>query len=189
MTTDLFTERMYALHVKRNRRRVRAALFAFGTPLLAIEVGLFVQLDCAACDERAAQAAESQVIEIARKTEQLWLERALDTIELDLERKQVRSVENRIGRTVPCGLADLLYDEWVPPIEATVSSVGSRVRLAKGAEDGVKPGYTFTVLRGLTFVGKVMVTRVEIGASEAIVCFTQSDLPIRPGDMAATRLR
>lgn len=82
----------------------------------------------------------------------------------------------------------------VPPIDAVVLEVGrtrepAGVRLSVGWADGVEKGYQFSVYRGSTFVGKVVVERVRAGSCDARVLFTREGESVQRGDAAATRLQ
>jgi len=87
-------------------------------------------------------------------------------------------------RTVPGGWTD------VPPIDAKVSGVNVEnniVALSAGKDDGVKPGFEFTIYRGDEYVGRVIVDDVQ---EEHCTGYSKRELeakPIEVGDEARTR--
>jgi cell division protein FtsL len=78
----------------------------------------------------------------------------------------------------------------VPKIDAVVVAVSGDgiVVLSVGRDDGVQPGYEFTVYRGDQFIGKVKVESVLGDMSGARVLFTEPSETIRAGDKSSTRL-
>lgn len=80
-----------------------------------------------------------------------------------------------------------------PPVDGIVMAVKTDidpnlVLLSVGADDNVQVGFVFTVYRGGTFVGQVIVDRVLPDVSACRVMFTAEGQSIREGDSAATRL-
>ena len=76
-----------------------------------------------------------------------------------------------------------------PAISATVLEVNDELHfvvLDKGARDGVKAGYTFTVSRGQTYKGQVRVQDVQEDRCSALVVAARNAMV--PGDSATTRL-
>jgi len=81
----------------------------------------------------------------------------------------------------------------VPAIDGAVVGVKSDidpplVLLSVGSDDGVERGYHFSIYRGSTFVGKVVVERVLRDSAGCRVLFTAEGQSINQGDKAATRL-
>lgn len=60
------------------------------------------------------------------------------------------------------------------------------VLLSVGSDDGVKPGYTFTVYRGNEYVGKVMIDKVEKDYASGYSVKELQKQPIEVGDSATT---
>lgn len=86
----------------------------------------------------------------------------------------------------------LVADLPAPAIDAKVSNVSNQTTpalcvLSVGDEDGVKPGFTFTVYRGTEFVGRVLVERVQDDLSFCRVLFTKDGSQIQINDSATTR--
>lgn len=82
----------------------------------------------------------------------------------------------------------------VPAIDAVVSAVKDDVSpalvlLSAGSDDKVEKGFHFSVYRGSSFVGKVIVEKVLRDACGCRVLFTKEGESVRPGDSAATRLQ
>ena len=81
----------------------------------------------------------------------------------------------------------------VPAIDGKVVAVKSDISpplvlLSVGADDKVQQGFQFSVYRGSTFVGKVVVERVLRDSAGCRVLFTADGQDIQSGDSAATRL-
>jgi hypothetical protein len=96
----------------------------------------------------------------------------------------------RIG--VPVSSIVLNYKP-VPPIRGKVAGVKTDIQPALvvinvGVDDKVEKGYQFTVYRGSTFIGKVVVERIAADGCGARVLFTAPGQTIQAGDDAATRL-
>ena len=75
-----------------------------------------------------------------------------------------------------------------PPIEGVVEDVDSELRLvvlSVGKNDGVKPGYEFTVYRGDRFIAKVRVTKTYDNLSGARILLPD-DAVVQRGDRAMT---
>jgi len=84
--------------------------------------------------------------------------------------------------------------EIVPPraIDGLVRAVSDEVplvMLSVGKDDGVEPGYTFTVYRGSEYVGKVQVSTVFADSASASILQEYSKLQPREGDHVTTRIR
>lgn len=81
----------------------------------------------------------------------------------------------------------------VPPINGKVAGIDTSVSpgivlITVGKDDKVQKGYPFTVYRGSTFVGKVVVEKVNADSAGCRVLFTAPGKTIQKGDDAATRL-
>jgi hypothetical protein len=81
----------------------------------------------------------------------------------------------------------------VPPINAKVAGVKSDVQpplvlLTVGKDDHVEKGFQFAVYRGTSFVGKVVVEKVNADSAGCRVLFMAPGQAIKQGDDAATRL-
>src|SRR5438067_1404647 len=63
------------------------------------------------------------------------------------------------------------------------------VLLSVGARDKVEKGFQFSIYRGTTFVGRVVVEKVLDDASGCRVIFVKEGEKIKAGDSAATRLQ
>ena len=78
-----------------------------------------------------------------------------------------------------------------PPIDGRVPAVRrdvNLVMLSVGTDDGVKPGFKFTVYREDRYIGKVEVEKVfsDMASARIIPDLTQDE--ISEGDSAATRI-
>jgi hypothetical protein len=81
----------------------------------------------------------------------------------------------------------------IPWIDARVAAVKNDVSpalvlLSVGSEDRVEKGFHFSVYRGTTFIGKVVVAKVLKDSCGCYVLFTKGGESITAGDSAATRL-
>ena len=81
----------------------------------------------------------------------------------------------------------------VPPINGKVAGVRTDtqpalVLVTVGKDDKVEKGFAFTVYRGSTFVGKVVVEKVMADSAGCRVLFTAAGQTIKAGDDVATRL-
>jgi hypothetical protein len=78
-----------------------------------------------------------------------------------------------------------------PKINGAVLGVGSKsglVMLNVGEEDGVKVGLEFTVYRGNTTVGKVVVMKVNANRSTARILPDLTKEKVQPGDKVSTHV-
>ena len=62
------------------------------------------------------------------------------------------------------------------------------VLLSIGRDEGVQPGFSFSIYRAATFVGKVQIERVNADSCAGIVLFAAEGQRVQAGDAAATRL-
>lgn len=82
----------------------------------------------------------------------------------------------------------------VPEIHGVVRATKDSVEpplvlLNVGSDDEVEEGFRFSIYRGTSFVGKVVVERVLKDSSGCRVLFVVEGERVRPGDKAATRLQ
>jgi hypothetical protein len=101
-------------------------------------------------------------------------------------------IDTLIEHGVP--VQDLVFGserEPTEPVEGKVLAVRpdvNLVMLSVGDDDGVKPGYTFTVYRSDRYVGKVKVEKVFSDMSSAKILTEYTKDEIRENDDAATRV-
>lgn len=110
-------------------------------------------------------------------------------------RKQLRDKELLISMAESQGFnfETLIPGPPVPAIDGKVVAVKNDISpplvlLSVGADDKVQQGFHFSVYRGSTFVGKVVVERVLRDSAGCRVLFTADGQDIQSGDSAATRL-
>lgn len=81
--------------------------------------------------------------------------------------------------------------ELPPPIDAKIVAVDAKAKLvvlSVGRNQKVAKGYNFTVYRGNSFVGKVLVFEVYPDLSGARILFTKEGASVEQGDSASTSL-
>ena len=111
-------------------------------------------------------------------------------------RKTLREKELLISMAESQGVnfAQLIPGPPVPAIDGKVVAVKSDlnpplVLLSVGADDKVEHGFRFSIYRGSTFVGKVVVEKVLRDSAGCRVLFTAEGGEVQAGDSAATRLQ
>lgn len=141
--------------------------------------------------ERAPDDRRALELEMARLRGRIVL------LEQEVERGQDREKWlkfelARLGEPV-AEMPEIRPTSKVPPIEAAVAEVcddisPKAVALDRGLLDGVDRGLQFTIYRGQTFVGKVVVEKADERRATARILFTAPGRAIERGDKAATRL-
>lgn len=104
------------------------------------------------------------------------------TEELDKTKLVVAAYKDKVG--------ELGAVIGVPKLAAMVSGVDTGlniVMLSIGRDDGVKPGFEFTIYRGSEYVGKVVINRVEKDYCSGESKKEIEKSPVQVGDQATTR--
>ncbi len=111
-------------------------------------------------------------------------------------RRKLRETQLLVSMAEAQGVnfAQLVPGPPVPAIDGKVVAVKSDlnpplVLLSVGADDKVEAGFRFSIYRGSTFVGKVVVEKVLRNSAGCRVLFTSEGGDIQAGDSAATRLQ
>ena len=86
-----------------------------------------------------------------------------------------------------------LTDVWppVPKIDGRVVGVSNKINLvviSVGEEDGVKVGFEFTIYRGNTYVGKMVVEKVYPRQAAGHVVLEKTKDKVQPGDSVTTQV-
>ena len=141
------------------------------------------------------EAAENQVSRLTVLVTNLEADLADLRRQFAETRRELRDKELLISMAEGAGVnVELLVPgPPVPSIEGRVVAVKNDlepalVLLSVGADENVERGYHFSVYRGSTFVGKVIVERVLSNSCGCRVLFTAEGQEISPNDAAATRL-
>ena len=177
-----------------------------GTLLLAGGAGWVTWAACAASDrlvarassaERQAAAAELRATKLCGELTWGAVDRALLEASLAQERRahQERGaiVQLYENQGVSFGYRPLSGPP-VPLIKGEVAATKFDVEpglvlLDVGREEGVEKGYRFSIYRGTSFLGKVLVERVLQDCAGCRVLFLVEGASLRAGDSAATRLQ
>jgi hypothetical protein len=142
------------------------------------------------------ETAEGQVARLTNLTTELEADLGDLRKSFAENRRLLREKELLIAMAEDQGVnfAQLLPGPPVPAIDGKVVAVKTDidpplVLLSVGADDKVEQGFRFSVYRGSTFVGKVVVEKVLRDSAGCRVLFTADGQSISAGDNAATRLQ
>ena len=95
---------------------------------------------------------------------------------------KLAAYKDRVG-----DLPDMVGQKAMKAKVTSVSGQYNIVMLSVGRDDGVTPGYEFTIYRGDTYVGKVVIDRVEKDYCSGQSKKELEKSPIQAGDDATTR--
>jgi hypothetical protein len=154
---------------------------------------LTAQKDQAMAEKASAVDAMNDAIAEQRRLKALGDEK--DDMVAGLEKKIVELGEMVEGLNLKLAaykdrIGDLPDMIRMKAIKAKVTSVSGQyniVMLSVGRDDGVTPGYEFTVYRGNQYVGKVVIDRVEKDYCSGPSKKELEKSPIQAGDDATTR--
>ncbi len=142
------------------------------------------------------EIAEGQVARLSNLTTSLEQDLGDMRKSYASNRRLLREKELLISMAESQGVnfAQLLPGPPVPAIDGKVVAVKTDldpplVLLSVGADDKVEQGFRFSIYRGSTFVGKVVVEKVLRDSAGCRVLFTSKGGNIQAGDSAATRLQ
>ncbi|RMG17413.1 MAG: hypothetical protein D6731_04195 [Planctomycetota bacterium] len=142
------------------------------------------------------EIAENQVTRLTNLTTALQQDLADLRKDFAENRRLLREKELLISMAESQGVnfAQLLPGPPVPAIDGKVVAVKTDldpplVLLSVGADDKVEQGFRFSIYRGNTFIGKVIVEKVLRDSAGCRVLYTAQGASIQAGDNAATRLQ
>ena len=143
--------------------------------------------------EEAQQSAESNLVDADGEIEGLNNSISDQDAEIVALSRTISELETQLTTVVELTGVSFSQITAQPAIDAIVVRAvhdisPGLVALNRGAEDGVKVGYTFEIYNGSQYKGQVRVENVRQNGCTALVTTSVSGTRIGQGDSAATRL-
>lgn len=135
--------------------------------------------EAVAAKQAAEQARQEALDEIERLSAQVAAQ------EEEIQNQKLKILYAQDNGFVFAGI------EVQPKIDAQVINYDpstALVQFNRGEKDGVKRGYTFDVVRGGSYIGRVRIDHVAQGSSGGTLTLTASGRRVQVGDLATTTL-